>query len=531
MQQDLEYGKPKRGGVLLGEGCFSQKAEVRAEDGSPQSMEDGNSVGAYTQEVEAKKYPGARRRQKPSSTVWHLILMLGDLTLLFIALMLVLVLVPIDHFRFQVTSHAFITQEFKLIWICLALASWSIAVNITQSQGVTYISSRFKSPFCTVFALVLMGIFWIILSYFLIGIGFKTLVWIELLFLAVAIPLFTSWRVLLAEIINRPQYRRLAVIVGVNSAGRMLTKELRSARHPGVNVLGFIGTGESAEEGLYLDEVPILGGSATLRSLVQHNLIDMIIIALDYAVAPELFKEATQAAQRGIAVVPMTVVFESTTGKIPVEHVGDQWSVALQSERTLSPFYLCWRKILDVACGLCGLLALGLVLPLIALCIYLDSPGPIFYTQERLGLYGKPFRIYKFRSMRTDAEDEGYAIWANEYDPRVTRVGHFLRITHLDELPQLCNILRGDMSLIGPRPERAAFIAELGKTIPFYGYRLACKPGLTGWAQVKYRYGRSENDALNKLQYDLYYIKRQSFMLDIFIILKTVVEVLSLRGS
>ena len=133
--------------------------------------------------------------------------------------------------------------------------------------------------------------------------------------------------------------------------------------------------------------------------------------------------------------------------------------------------------------------------------------------------------------MRTDAEDTGHAIWATEYDPRVTRIGHFLRITHLDELPQLLNILRGDMSLIGPRPERAAFIAELEKTIPFYGYRLASKPGLTGWAQVKYRYGRTDNDALIKLQYDLYYVKRQSFMLDIFIILMTVVEVLSLRGS
>jgi len=265
--------------------------------------------------------------------------------------------------------------------------------------------------------------------------------------------------------------------------------------------------------------------------LVQNNIIDMIIIAHDYGVHPELFKEATLAAQYGISVVPMAVVYESTSGKIPVEHVGDQWYVALQSERIFSPFYLCWRKILDVACGLCGLLILCLVLPIIALLIYLDSPGPIFYSQERLGLHGKPFRIFKFRSMRTDAEDKGHAIWATEYDPRVTRIGRFLRTTHLDELPQLLNILRGDMSLIGPRPERAIFVTELEKTIPFYSYRLAVKPGITGWAQVKYRYGRTENDALIKLQYDLYYIKRRSFMLDIFIILKTVIDVISHRGT
>jgi exopolysaccharide biosynthesis polyprenyl glycosylphosphotransferase len=376
-----------------------------------------------------------------------------------------------------------------------------------------------------------MSIFWIILSYFLIGIGFITLVWIELLFLVLAIPLFTIWRVFLAEIINLPRFRRQAVIVGVNTAGKMLTKELQSAKRLSVNVLGYIDSDESDEERLYQNELPILGSRGTLHYLVQNNIIDMIIIAFDCGAHPELFKEATLASQYGISVVPMAVVYESISGKIPVEHVGDQWYAALQSERIFSPFYLCWRKILDVASGLCGLLVLCLVLPFIALLIYLDSPGPIFYSQERLGLHGKPFRILKFRSMRTDAENKGHAIWATEYDPRVTRIGRFLRTTHLDELPQLLNILRGDMSLIGPRPERAIFVNELEKTIPLYGYRLAVKPGLTGWAQVKYRYGRTDNDALIKLQYDLYYIKRQSFMLDIFIILKTVIEVLSLRGS
>ena len=174
---------------------------------------------------------------------------------------------------------------------------------------------------------------------------------------------------------------------------------------------------------------------------------------------------------------------------------------------------------------------LCLVFPIIALVISLDSPGPILYSQERVGLRGKPFRIYKFRSMRIDAEREGNAVWATVSDNRITRVGRFLRATHIDEIPQMFNIVRGDMSLIGPRPERAAFISELEKTIPFYSYRLVVKPGLTGWAQVKYRYGRTGNDALIKLQYDLYYIKKQSFMLDLFIIIKTVAEVLSLRGA
>ena len=546
MQPELEFNNPiashqslyKANHELLSESeeCFSQ-VELSTEGSASSGIKDSKSLGVITQESQAEKLQGLQRRQKPSSAYWHLILILGDVFLLLTILLLVLVFVSYIHLILHVSIRAFSIgdytsiRETKLLWICLALASWSLAANMTQSQDLSSMSSRFKSPLCTLFALVFMGIFWIMLSYFLIRIEFITLVWIELLFLMLAIPMFTIWRALFAEIINLPRFRRQAVIVGVNTASKMLTKELQSAKRPGVNVLGYIGTDESDEERPHQNELPILGSRGTLHDLVQNSIIDTIIIALDYGTHPELFKEATLAAQFGIAVVPMAVVYESISGKIPVEHVGDQWYVALQSERIFSPFYLCWRKVLDVACGLCGLLILCLVLPIIALFIYLDSPGPIFYSQERLGLHGKPFRIFKFRSMRTDAEDKGHAIWATEYDPRVTRMGRFLRTTHLDELPQLLNILRGDMSLIGPRPERAIFVTELEKTIPFYSYRLAVKPGITGWAQVKYRYGRTENDALIKLQYDLYYIKRRSFMLDIFIILKTVIDVLSHRGT
>jgi exopolysaccharide biosynthesis polyprenyl glycosylphosphotransferase len=351
----------------------------------------------------------------------------------------------------------------------------------------------------------------------------------ELFFLGLAVPAFTIWRFLFAEVMRSPRFSRRAVIVGVNAAGETVAKELQSTKRSSISILGYID--ESTEERSYQSGLSILGDRSALHYLVYKNMIDMIIIALAYGTNPELYKEATDAVQLGISVFPMAVVYENSTGRIPVEHVGDQWYVALQSEHILSTLYLAWKKVLDLVCGVFGLLVLGLVLPVIAPLIYLDSPGPIFYSQERVGFRGKAFRIYKFRTMRPDAEREGRAIWAAASDERVTRVGRFLRATHIDELPQLFNILRGDMSLIGPRPERAEFISELEKTIPFYGYRLAVKPGLTGWAQVKYRYGRTGNDALIKLQYDLYYVKRQSFMLDLFIILKTVAEVLSLRGA
>ncbi len=196
----------------------------------------------------------------------------------------------------------------------------------------------------------------------------------------------------------------------------------------------------------------------------------------------------------------------------------------------LSLPYLCWRKGMDLAFGLGGLLIMCLALPVLALLIYLDSPGPIFYSQERLGLHGKPFRMYKFRSMRPDAEPHGHAIWATKGDSRITRVGRLLRATHMDEFPQVLNILRGDMSLIGPRPEREVYAAQMEKMYPLYRYRLAIKPGLTGWAQVKCGYGNTAGDERTKLDCDLYYIKQQSFFLDIIIILKTVVEVVFCHG-
>lgn len=193
--------------------------------------------------------------------------------------------------------------------------------------------------------------------------------------------------------------------------------------------------------------------------------------------------------------------------------------------------YLVWHKMIDLAFVLCAILVLFLVFPCIALLIYIDSPGPIFYRQERLGFQGKKFSIIKFRSMVIDAEVGGRAVWAAECDRRVTRFGRVMRRLHLDELPQVFNILRGEMSLIGPRPEREEFVIELEKTIPEYRTRLTVKPGLTGWAQVKYRYARTEQEALAKVHYDLYYIEHRSIKLDIVIILKTVLEVLLCHGT
>ncbi len=204
--------------------------------------------------------------------------------------------------------------------------------------------------------------------------------------------------------------------------------------------------------------------------------------------------------------------------------------MSIDQEQHISAVYSYWSRTVDILSGLCGTVILLLFLPVLALLIFVDSPGPIFYSQERLGHRGQIFRIYKFRSMRRDERRIGHITWAQVGDPRITRVGHFLRPTHLDELPQVWNILRGEMSLIGPRPELPVFSHELEKTIPEYTQRVAVKPGLTGLAQVSHNYGDTIEDERIKLGYDLYYIRNRSVVLDIKIMFKTIGEVVFGHG-
>ena len=470
-----------------------------------------------------------RRRQRPSPTMWRLTLMIGDGLLLLASLTLSLTLAPLFHLELNVSWNELGAWNLKLMWECTALVSWGIAVSITRAQDLDAASSRFKGPLKALFALVLMVVCWMVLIYLFIADRIASTPMVLLLFLIIAAPTLSIWRVTLAELMNVPRFRRQLVIIGVNTAGETVARELRSLKRPTANLLGYISG--SVDESIQMDGLPVLGGKGTLRRLTHDGFIDGMIMAIDYNVDPELFQEAIGGAQLGIPLIPMTMAYERMCGKIPVEHVGDQWYLALPVESVVSPLYLCWRKVVDIVFGLVGMAILILILPVLAPLIYLDSPGPIFYKQERLGRNGRKFIMFKFRSMYTDAEHTGKAVWATHNDARVTRTGRFIRAIHLDELPQVFNIFRGDMSLIGPRPEREAFITELEKTIPFYRCRLMVKPGLSGWAQVKYCYANTDHDALVKLQYDLYYIKHQSFTLDIYIILKTVAEVFLHRGT
>ncbi len=275
-----------------------------------------------------------------------------------------------------------------------------------------------------------------------------------------------------------------------------------------------------------------LSYQGNLRDLseLSHESWSAVIGATQMEFSKSQAQLLMQMRLRGIPVYRLPDAYETFWYKLPSSLLEDKW-LAFSEGFNLIPgdFSMKLKRVVDIILILFLLVLVAPLLLLVALLIRLDSPGPVFYSQLRSGFYGKPFRVYKFRSMYQDAEKRG-AQWASQRDPRITRVGYWLRLLRIDELPQIWNVLRGEMSLIGPRPERPEFDVKLKEAIPYYEVRYLVKPGITGWAQVMYPYGASIEDAYEKLSYDLYYIKNYSLWLDLAIAFKTVRVVLLGKG-
>ena len=350
-----------------------------------------------------------------------------------------------------------------------------------------------------------------------------------LYFGAASFTLVGLWRAGYVLFLSRAAFQRRALIVGAGWAGRTIAQAIRDLS-PGYHLVGFVDD-DPAKQGQVIEDLPVLGTRQDLVTLVRARGVSEVILAIARNMHPELFRALMDCQEQGIAITPMTALYEELTGRVPVEHIGDAWYIALPlNHAATGGLYPLLKRAMDISVATIGLVLFGLLFPFIALALYIDSPGPIFYTQERVGKGGKTFRLVKFRSMIPNAEAEGVPVWAQKDDPRVTRVGRFLRKMRLDELPQFINVLRGEMSVVGPRPERPEFVAELEKRLPFYRMRHAVKPGMAGWAMLHQDYAGSVEDALIRLQYDLYYIKHQSIYLDLLILLKTIGAMLSFRG-
>lgn len=345
------------------------------------------------------------------------------------------------------------------------------------------------------------------------------------------VGLVVGWRMAFEWLSLRGAPAERLLIVGTNGAAVALARELFERRSElGVELVGFVDT-DPAKVGSPLINPGIIGTIADIPGIVRDRRVDRVVVSLVEARGRLPMNDLlAMKLTQGVRFDHLASVYEQYTGKIAVENLRPSWMIFSEGFRKSSTLEAIKRSF-DILLSLIGLVLAAPIMAVVAPAIRFTSPGSALYSQNRVGKDGKIFTIYKFRSMRADAEAATGAVWAKTGDARVTPFGRFLRRSRLDELPQLWNVLIGDMSFVGPRPERPEFITELSKQIPFYGQRHAVRPGLTGWAQVRHRYGSSVEDSLQKLQYDLYYIKHMSFAFDVLIVLETVKTVLMRVGS
>jgi sugar transferase (PEP-CTERM system associated) len=366
-----------------------------------------------------------------------------------------------------------------------------------------------------VLAFVLAAIAYVRPNY-LLGSGSSA---VGLLILTVAL---FGWRLGFTWLVQLPILVERVYVLGTGERAQRVVQGLRQNPEIGVEIASWTGKMEGA--------VTLEAVAAHLMEVVEKQKVHRVIVATPDRRGALPMKELLELRMQGVKIEEATTWLEKITGKIEVENLNPSWLVFGQGFRRGAIFIMI-RRVISVGISLLGLFLALPLFPFIILAIRFDSKGPVFYSQTRVGKGGRTFQVVKFRTMRQDAEAGTGPQWAGTHDPRVTRVGKFLRSSRLDEIPQLWCVLKGDMAFVGPRPERPEFIDMLSKEIPYYGVRHMVRPGLTGWAQVRYKYGSTIEDAREKLQYDLFYIKNASVGLDLLIMFQTVKTVLLRRGA
>jgi sugar transferase (PEP-CTERM system associated) len=335
-----------------------------------------------------------------------------------------------------------------------------------------------------------------------------------------------AWRLTFLWVARHAGPRERLLLVGTSSAGLALARELHYREDLGAHVVGCVDVTRS----LGADSLSFLGTIEDIPAIVRARSVDRVVVSLADARGKLPMDKLLEMKLDGVRFDYLPSVYEEYTGKIAIENLRPSWLIFSSGFRKTRRL-LGLKRAVDIVGAIVGLLLAGPIILLTALLVKLTSPGPAFFSQPRVGRDGRVFTVHKLRSMRADAERDTGPVWARQGDPRVTRIGAIMRRTRIDELPQFWNILAGHMSLVGPRPERPEFVRSLKEQIPFYGQRHVVKPGLTGWAQVRYTYGATVEDAIEKLQYDLFYIKNMSVALDLFILFETVKTVLLRRGQ
>jgi sugar transferase (PEP-CTERM system associated) len=342
----------------------------------------------------------------------------------------------------------------------------------------------------------------------------------------VIVIVILGWRLLLDA--GAPLLRRgdRLLMLGTGSAGTELLREIQTRTEFGLTVVGFLNDRPGAT---LPDEVKIIGDASELEEVVARQNVDRVIISLAERRGRMPVRELLHLKFAGVQIQEVHSLFETISGRILLEHVAPSWFILSEGFRK-SRAMLGAKRALDISVALIALLVTAPIMAVTALLIVIEDGRPILFRQRRVGMKGREFQMLKFRSMYKDSERHG-AKWATDTDSRVTRIGRIIRTYRIDELPQMINVLLGDMSLIGPRPEQPMFVRQLEETIPYYGLRHSVRPGITGWAQVRFRYAASIEDSKVKLEYDLFYIKHLSMVLDLAIMFETFKVLLSGRGA
>lgn len=420
------------------------------------------------------------------------------------------------------------TAEFirvRAVWFLLLPLLWPVfMINLYDVHR----AGSWRETVRGVFLAVAAGAILYLVLYFLQG---GSLARRGILYFLAATLFFTLiWRAIYIRVFTAPALMRRVLIVGAGLGGRTLVQIYNEALPKPFLLMGLVDD-DPLKRHEKVDGFVVLGDSADLPTLIAEVGATDLIVAIQGQMTGAMFQSLLDAQEQGVEITRLPVAYEDLLGRLPIQHLEADWLLrSFVDELRVSGLYLAGKRLLDLAGAVFGLAVFALLLPWAAAAILVDSGRPIFFRQARLGQGGRPYRMLKLRTMRQDAEADGQPHWAATVDPRTTRVGRILRRTHLDEFPQFWSVLRGDMSLVGPRPERPELVAELEKQIPFYRARLLVKPGITGWAQVNYGKGASVEGSAEKLEFDLYYIKHRSLWMDVGILLRTLGSVFGFKG-
>jgi exopolysaccharide biosynthesis polyprenyl glycosylphosphotransferase len=478
-------------------------------------------------------------------SIWRIILLLGDICLLIFSILVAFLLNPklgSEQWRYL--------NAYKFHFIPLGLVY--LVVNYIADLYDYQKDYRRWWNIAHVFVAGLIGALAnIVIFYFPLG---KFVGRTALVIQASSYTMFlTFWRYAFSSLALPERLQRKLLIVGAGRSGSRILQAVRNRPRCGLVVQGFVDD-DPQKLGTVIDGLFVLGESSRLPDLLSQYRADLVLVAITHEKSQHLVNILTRVSWNGIEVVDMPNFYEHLAGKLPIDHLSDVW-LLFNGLNKNKMYCRHLKRVVDLLVAGVLLITHLPLFGLIALAIKSDSRGPVFYRQNRLGHEGRSFQLLKFRTMVQDAEHYGPQ-WASEKDPRITRVGHFLRKFRLDELPQLINVLKGEMSIVGPRPEREIFIQEfrellptcrpgrrvtdppgtviscgVKEKLPYYSHRLLVKPGITGWAQVMYPYASSLEETKEKLQYDLFYVKNIGFFLDMAILLKTVRIVLFGRGT